>query len=272
MSETNENLQNSGSGFTEDTSSDGFRRFSIDDLIYLMARLRTPGTGCPCAIESGDHDHLKEELGDLLFQVIFYSRLAEEESRYDFSAVVHHLTGKLIRRHPHVFPDGTLESSVKSGTDSADDGAIKSNWDAIKKAERVAKGKLGVLDDVPVSFPGMTRALKLQKRAAKAGFDWNLVGDVLAKVDEELEEFKQALILGEKEAIADELGDVFFTLVSVARHCDLDPEAVVRGANQKFTRRFNYIEQKANASQSDLSSMESEEMERLWGEAKEEGL
>lgn len=236
--------------------------YTIDDLLYLMARLRDPHTGCPWdikqtyasiapstieeayevvdAIEKQDFAHLKEELGDLLFQVIFYSQLGREEQRFEFTDVVSALVAKLIRRHPHVFPDGSLHSRVEHR--DLLPGDVKQRWEAIKQQEREQKGRYGVLDDVPVNLPALTRATKLQKRAAGVGFDWDNVQGPIAKVREELVEVEAALAAQDEAAIAEELGDLLFAVVNITRYLKLDAETVLRAANSKFERRFQYME------------------------------
>jgi nucleoside triphosphate diphosphatase len=259
--------------------------YDIDDLLYLMARLRDPHGGCPWdlkqsyasiapstleeayevvdTIERGDLDHLKEELGDLLFQVIFYSQLAREEERFDFSEVVSGLVAKLVRRHPHVFPDGTLESRVAQQEQPA--AQVKQRWETIKQQERSAKGAAGLLDDVPLNLPALSRAAKLQKRAATVGFNWEQVEGPIAKVREELEEVEQALAEGDAEAVAEELGDLLFAAVNISRFLKVDPEAALRAGNRKFEQRFRYIEVHSDKP---LANLSLEDMEALWQEAK----
>jgi nucleoside triphosphate diphosphatase len=245
-------------------------RYSSDDLLYLMARLRDPETGCSWdihqhyasiapstieeayevvdAIEKHDFVHLKEELGDLLFQVIFYCQLGREENRFDFSGVV---------------SDGTLESQVASRHLLPSD--VKARWEAIKQLERDAKGTKSVLADVPLGLPALSRAEKLQKRAANVGFDWENIQGPLAKVREELAEVEEALEAQNKDAIAEELGDLFFAVVNVSRYLKLDAEQILRKANQKFETRFRYIEEHIEQPIKDATI---EEMNRLWDEAK----
>lgn len=262
-------------------------QYHLDDLLYLMARLRDPQTGCPWdvkqdyksiapstleeayevvdAIEREDFEHLQEELGDLLFQVIFYSQLAEEQNRFNFGSVVQGLTAKLVRRHPHVFPNGELRAKVRA---ELCENTIKQNWEALKQQEREAKGNAGVLDDVPLSLPALSRAQKLQKRAAQVGFNWSDVGGVLDKLAEETRELSEALEDGDREAQKEELGDMLFTLVNLARYLNFDSEAVLRQANAKFCRRFRYIEQQLAAQGRVLQPSELDRMEALWQEAK----
>lgn len=259
--------------------------YSIDDLLYLMARLRDPETGCPWdlkqdyasiapstleeafevvdTIERGDLGHLREELGDLLFQVIFYSQLAREEQRFDFSVVVSGLVAKLVRRHPHVFPDGTLQSQVTGQEQMPAD--VKQRWEAIKQQERADKGASGLLDDVPMNLPALSRAAKLQKRAAGVGFNWSDVQGPIAKVREELAEVEQALLEDDREALVEELGDLLFSVVNISRFLKIDPEAALRAGNRKFEHRFRYIEAQAKRP---LKELELEELELLWSRAK----
>lgn len=260
-------------------------QYAVDDLLYLMARLRDPESGCPWdikqdyasiapstleeayevvdAIEKQDFVHLKEELGDLLFQVIFYSQLGKEDGHFEFSGVVSDLVAKLIRRHPHVFPDGTLQSRVDNCHSLPVD--VKARWEAIKQQERNAKGVKGVLDEVPLNLPALSRAAKLQKRAASVGFDWADVQGPIAKVREELLEVEAELVSGDSQALADELGDLLFAVVNIARYMKIDPEQALRHANQKFEYRFNFIEMN---SPQPLEKTTIDEMNRLWELAK----
>ncbi len=260
-------------------------QYTTDDLLYLMARLRDPQTGCPWdikqdyasiapstieeayevvdAIEKQDFVHLKEELGDLLFQVIFYSQLGKEENRFDFASVVSGLVEKLVRRHPHVFPDGTLESNIDNHDTLPTD--VKQRWEAIKQQERDAKGAQGILADVPLNLPALSRAAKLQKRAASVGFDWKDIQGPIAKVREELIEVEEALSANDATAIAEELGDLFFSVVNISRYLNVDPEQALRRANLKFEQRFHYIETHVATP---LAETSIEIMNQLWDEAK----
>lgn len=260
-------------------------KYSTDDLLYLMARLRDPVRGCPWdikqdyasiapstleeayevvdAIEKQDFVHLKEELGDLLFQVIFYSQLGKEQQRFDFAGVVSALVEKLVRRHPHVFPDGTLASSIDNRLTLPLD--VKARWEAIKQQERYAKGAHGLLADVPLNLPALSRAAKLQKRAASVGFDWQDVAGPIAKVREELLEVEEAISAKNNQAVEEELGDLLFSVVNISRYLKIDPEQALRRANQKFEQRFNYIETRAVAP---LAETSIEEMNALWDQAK----
>ncbi len=266
--------------------------YQLPDLLHLMARLRDPQHGCPWdlqqnyasivphtleeayevadAIESGDFDHLPGELGDLLFQVVYYSQLAREEGRFDFATVVDAITRKLVRRHPHVFPDGDLYGSPE--LPRLDEAAIKQRWEEIKAEERAEKAaapeQLSLLDDVPSALPALRRAAKLQKRAAQVGFDWPEALPVVDKVREELGEVLEAMSENDPQAIAEELGDLLFVVVNLARHLKVDPENALRAANGKFERRFRFIEQALREAGRPIESCDLEELDGLWGEAK----
>jgi len=245
-----------------------------------MLRLRDPSTGCPWdikqtyqsitphtleevyevvdAIDRNDITHLSEELGDLLFQIIFYCQLGEEENQFSFDQVVSKITDKLVRRHPHVFPDGTLESVA---SESIDQQAVNDKWQAIKQQERHEKGKKKILDDVPLALPALSRATKLQKRAASVGFDWTDAAPVIDKVKEELQELQQEIAGGDKERAEEELGDLLFSCANLARHYSIDPERALGLANNKFKRRFEALEDKFDFSQQTPSL---EELEQTW--------
>lgn len=276
---------------SEHLDSGSKQGYQLSDLLYLMARLRKPVTGCPWdlkqnyksitastieeayevvdAIESEDYVHLKEELGDLLFQVVFYCQLAKEEGRFSFPEVVDVLTRKLIRRHPHVFPAGSLESEISDKhVHSEDVEAVKKSWEAIKQDERNEKGSQSLLDDVPKALPALSRAQKLQKRASNAGFDWSAALDVLPIIREELEELEQAISEQSNDAIKEELGDVIFSLVNLSRKLKQDPEAALRMANTKFEKRFRYIEEQLRNDNLEPSSRNLELMEKYWQQAK----
>jgi ATP diphosphatase len=266
--------------------------YQLPDLLHLMARLRDPQHGCPWdlqqnyasivphtleeayevadAIESGDFDHLPGELGDLLFQVVYYSQLAREEGRFEFATVVDAITRKLIRRHPHVFPDGDLYGSPE--LPRLDEAAIKQRWEAIKAEERAEKAaapeQLSLLDDVPSALPALSRAAKLQKRAAQVGFDWPEALPVVDKVREELGEVLEAMSEDDPQAIAEELGDLLFVVVNLARHLKVDPENALRAANGKFERRFRFIEQALREAGRPIEHCDLDELDALWGEAK----
>lgn len=266
--------------------------YQLPDLLHLMARLRDPQHGCPWdlqqnyasivphtleeayevadAIESGDFDHLPGELGDLLFQVVYYSQLAKEEGRFEFATVVDAITRKLVRRHPHVFPDGDLYGSPE--LPRLDEAAIKQRWEEIKAEERAEKAaapeQLSLLDDVPAALPALSRAAKLQKRAAQVGFDWPEALPVVDKVREELDEVLVAMSENDADAIAEELGDLLFVVVNLARHLKVDPENALRGANGKFERRFRFIEQALRQAGRPIENCTLEELDALWDAAK----
>jgi ATP diphosphatase len=261
--------------------------YGIEDLRYLMRRLRDPKSGCPWdlkqnfqsltshtieeayevvdAIEQDDMSHLREELGDLLFQIIFYSQLAEEQSQFSFDDIISTITQKLIRRHPHVFPEGTIESSRVSLAD-AEIVEIKRVWEEIKRQERTDKGVGKTLDDIPLALPALNRALKLQKRAANVGFDWSDIKPVIEKINEEVIELEVEIKRGDKVGMADELGDLLFSCVNLARHLKLDPETSLRGANQKFKRRFESMELLAGKTK--IEDHSADQLELLWSKVK----
>ncbi len=265
----------------------------LTDLLTVMSRLRDPETGCSWdqrqtyksivpstleeayevvdAIEREDYQHLREELGDLLFQVVFHSQLASEEQRFTFGDVVADLAQKLIRRHPHVFPEGTLDSHRKPGH-LADESAIARVWENIKEEERAAKGAAGLLDDLPLALPAMTRAAKMQKRASRCGFDWSRVEDVVAQLQDELRELEEAMDQQNADDMAEEAGDLLFSAVNLTRHLGLDAESVLREANRKFERRFRYIEERLAEQGKSPETADIRQMESLWCAAKEAGL
>lgn len=268
--------------------------YKLDDLLQLMARLRHPEHGCPWdlkqsyasivpytleeayevadAIERGDFDHLPGELGDLLFQVVYYSQLATEEGRFGFVEVVDGITAKLIRRHPHVFPDGDLYAAPDAAR--LEEAAVKQRWEELKAEERAAKAaapeQLSLLDDVPQALPALSRAAKLQKRAAQVGFDWPEALPVLDKVREELDEVLEAMSENDPQAIAEELGDLLFAVANLARHLKVEPEAALRAANGKFERRFRFIEQALREAGRPIENCSLDELDALWGEAKKQ--
>lgn len=266
-------------------------RFSLDDLRYLMTRLRDPEDGCPWdlkqdfqsivphtleetyeladAIASEDLDQIRQEMGDVLFQLIFYSRLAEEQSAFDFDDVVDGITRKLLRRHPHVFPAGTLES--RRSSDAPEEAQIKQRWEEIKAEERGEKAQHSALDDIPQALPAASRASKLQKRASQLGFDWENIEGVVGALHDELAELREAMQAGEQAAIEDELGDVLFSVVNLSRHLGLDAEATLRKAGQKFERRFRFVEARAEEGEG-VSATPRSQLEDFWREAKEAGL
>ncbi|PZP25768.1 nucleoside triphosphate pyrophosphohydrolase [Pseudomonas kuykendallii] len=268
--------------------------YRLDDLLHLMARLRDPQHGCPWdlkqdyasivphtieeayevadAIERGDFAHLPGELGDLLFQVVYYSQLAREEGRFEFATVVDGIVRKLVRRHPHVFPDGDLYGAPDMAR--LEEAAIRQRWEEIKAEERAeaasAPQQLALLDDVPAALPALSRAAKLQKRAAHVGFDWPDALPVVDKVREELDEVLEAMSENDPRAIAEEVGDLLFVAVNLARHLKVDPEAALRGANAKFERRFRFIEQRLRERGRPIEACSLDELDALWGEAKKQ--
>ncbi len=266
-------------------------QYQLDDLLRVMERLRDPDGGCPwdleqnfrsivpstleeCyelaeAIEHADYPHVAEELGDVLFQVIFYAQMGSEQGLFDFGQVVHTLVEKLVRRHPHVFKDGEIEGRVESSTDIA---SVKVSWESIKASERSGKQLDGILDDVPVALPALPRAQKLQKRAAGVGFDWSSLDGVLAKLREELGELEEALGEGSVEAIHAELGDLLFTAVNLARHVKTDAESSLRHASSRFEARFRAMESLAAERGQSLSELDDEALDGLWNAAKAQGL
>ncbi len=299
---------------------------TLADLIAVMAALRTPVTGCPWdleqnfasiarytieeayevadAIERGDRADLKEELGDLLLQVVYHARLAEEEQAFAFADVAHGITAKMIRRHPHVFGDEIARSS----------GMAKDAWERIKAEERAEKAlerasihapvgtgqpkaqtrlpspgaQASLLADVPVGLPGLTRAVKLQEKAARVGFDWPSITPVFDKIREEIGELEEVVAENQvqgasspsrspgrddvpapdMERIEEEFGDLLFVMANLARHLDIDPEHALRGANAKFQRRFRHIEARLAAAGKTPAQSNLEEMDALWNEAK----
>jgi len=254
---------------------------SIQTLLAIMARLRNRATGCPWdieqtfatiapytleeayevadAIERGDMDQLRDELGDLLFQVVFHSRMAEEAGAFSFQDVVQAINDKMIRRHPHVFADADVKTAD----------AQTAAWEEHKRKERLERGG-GLMDDVQVTFPALTRAYKLQKRAASVGFDWTERQGIIDKLHEEIGELEEAFEAGApREKLQDELGDILFVIANLARFHGVQPEEALRGTNTKFLRRFAHIEQHARSSGRSLTDLTLEEMEQLWQAAKQ---
>ncbi|MDP2547900.1 nucleoside triphosphate pyrophosphohydrolase [Oceanobacter sp. 4_MG-2023] len=257
--------------------------YQLEDLVTLMARLRHPQTGCPWdlqqdfasivphtleeayevadAIERQDWPHLEEELGDLLFQVIFYGQLGVEKQYFSLASIIDRLVAKLIRRHPHVFPEGTLESEREAGL-APQEVDISRQWEAIKTAEKAAKSQQPdrLLDSVPANLPGLTRAVKLQKKTATVGFDWQDPQAVMDKIREELEEVSVEVEANDRQRLESEIGDLLFAVTNLARHYQIDPEVAIRGTNQRFSQRFAVVEERALASggwqQATLSDME----------------
>jgi len=271
--------------------------YSIDDLKTLMTRLRDPESGCPWdarqsyktivphtieeayevadAIDREDYPHLEDELGDLLFQVIFYSQMGKEDNHFDFDSVVDNLVRKLVRRHPHVFPEGTLESRIdpRNRPSEAD---IKASWERIKAQERAAKPEASAkaesssrLDGIARTLPAMVRAEKLQRRAANHGFDWPEVEPVFDKLHEEIDELKKAWYDasagdGPAEAVEDELGDLLFVCVNLARFMKVNPEQALNSTNHKFEMRFRAIEEHLEREGRDLDGESLEALDAVW--------
>ena len=258
----------------------------IEHLLGIVRRLRDPDQGCPWdvgqtfqsivphtieeayeladAIESNDFDQIREEAGDVLFQVLFYAQMADEKQHFNFADVVDGLSEKLIRRHPHVFSrNSTAQQETPIAVSDVSD-----SWEKIKRTERQGKQQSGILDDIPVSLPALTRAQKIQKRASRVGFDWAVVAGVFEKLEEEICELKEALVEGEKAAIESELGDVLFCVVNLARHLDFDAETAMRGATRKFEGRFRLMEEQAIASGSRLEDESISTLEARWQTAK----
>jgi MazG family protein len=265
------------------------RRYTVEDLLSVMARLRDKDTGCPWDVEQSfatiapytieeayevadaiareDLDALKEELGDLLLQVVYHAQMASEDARFGFADVVDAITRKMIRRHPHVFADASRDEFLTGDM-----------WQRIKAEEKVERGTAAegaMLDDVPLALPALTRAVKLQKRAAEVGFDWPSLVPVLVKADEEIAELKTAIAEREGEGekshakrVAEEFGDLLFVMANIARHLKVDPEAALRGANAKFVRRFRSIETALAKDGRTPEDATLEEMDQLWDEAK----
>ncbi len=267
---------------------------SIEKLRWIMAQLRDPIAGCPWdikqdfssitshtleeayevvdAIEQGDFIELEKELGDLLFQVIFYSQLGQEQEYFDFDSVIEAICEKLIRRHPHVFAKAVLKT----------DAEIKANWENEKSLERQKKKQqqvnysdgdnLSILADIPKNLPALSQAAKIQKRCAHVGFDWHDMQDVFAKIEEEVQEVKEELEAEpiDKAALAEELGDLMFAVVNLCRHAKEDPETLLRRANIKFTKRFEGVEAQVNTSGKKFSEHNLAELEKYWQQVKQQ--
>ncbi len=256
----------------------------IERLTQIMAQLRDPETGCPWdvkqsmasltrytieeayevaeAIGRQDIDEIRDELGDLLFQVVFYARIAEESGEFCFEDVCRTISDKLVRRHPHVFANGDRDADLSA------------QWEDIKAREKREKGKHseGVLAAVTTGLPALIYATKLQKRCASVGFDWDDVNEVTAKVKEELDEISDELNapVRNQQAIEEEIGDALFAMVNLARHCNVDADTALRQASTKFARRFRGVEHKAAAMQSTPEQLTLQEMEALWQQVKKE--
>jgi ATP diphosphatase len=251
-------------------------------LLDIMQALRDPETGCPWdkkqtfesivphtleeayevadAIEQGDMTELEGELGDLLFQVVFYAQLGQEENHFDFESIAKAMSDKLVRRHPHVFSDMTLDS----------DDAIKQNWEKLKQQERQSKDSrnTSLLDDLPKHFPALSLAQKMQKRVGRHGFDWPELGGVIEKLEEELGELKEAIQSQDKKHIEEELGDLLFSCVNLSRHLKVDPESALRKSCRKFEKRFRALEQTIQQDGLTVDSASLEQLEAAWQNAK----
>ncbi|MFW2543481.1 nucleoside triphosphate pyrophosphohydrolase [Primorskyibacter sp. 2E107] len=247
-------------------------------LLAIMRALRDPKTGCPWdleqdfasiapytieeayevadAIEREAWDELKGELGDLLFQSVFHAQMAEEKGLFSFDDVADGMSDKMVARHPHVFGDESRNKSAEQQT---------ADWEAIKARERAAKARAGVLDDVAMGLPALMRAVKLQKRAARVGFDWPSTDQVIDKIVEEAQELREAT---DAAHAFEEFGDLLFVMANLARHMDIDPEEALRAANAKFTRRFKYIEAELEAQGRRPENSDLQEMDALWDQAK----
>ena len=268
----------------------------IRDLLAVMAQLRTPGTGCPWdltqdfasiapytieeayevadAIERGDFEDLKDELGDLLLQVVFHAQMANEAGQFSFGDVVEAIITKMVRRHPHVFAEAAAENAAE----------VKENWQAIKAQEKAARARRrgsnghaqgddappSVLESVPLALPALTRAVKLQERAGAVGFDWNDPHAVLAKLREEVSEFEAELLSDEQhdDKLEDEFGDILLAVANLGRNLEIEPETALRRANAKFVARFRHIETELESRGRTLGDASLEEMEALWNDAK----
>lgn len=264
---------------------------AIAKLVQLMAHLRDPVHGCAWdrkqtlqsltrhtleevyevidAIEQQSPEKIRDELGDLLFQVVFYARIAEEQGSFTLQDVATSIVSKLLHRHPHIFPDGTLESFGQPSELTAEQ--VERNWEVIKNAEREAASAnrdVSVMDDIARALPALEQAAKLQKRAASVGFDWPGVEGVIAKLDEETRELKSAISSGDQAQQQAELGDLLFTCVNLARHLQIDPDTCLREASKKFETRFRQVEKSAKNENRQLPDCSLRELEQWWQRAK----
>ena len=271
----------------------------MDKLLNIVALLRDKKYGCPWdleqthtslvrytleevyevvdAIETGTANQLKDELGDLLFQVVFYAQIAQEDEQFNFADIIDAISDKLLRRHPHVFPQGKLENFGQDQNLNADDVVV--NWEAIKEQERKLEGapkagsnSVSVLANIPTALPALERSLKMQKRAASAGFDWTSFTPVLDKIKEELSEVEEAISADDASAIEEEIGDLLFAAVNLARHMKIEPENALRNANRKFEQRFRYIEEQLQEQNKKLGDVGLEKLDEIWDQAKAKGL
>jgi nucleoside triphosphate diphosphatase len=269
---------------------------TMEKLLTIMSKLRDPKSGCPWdlaqrfdtivpftleeayevadAIEQDDLEHLPDELGDLLFQVMFYCQLGKEQGLFDFATVVERISAKLIRRHPHVFGAIKDESAADEANHELSTQALNAAWENAKAKERQQKQLLSVLDDIPKALPALTRSLKIQKRVAKVGFDWPELEPVVAKIHEELDEVlvEARLLEGAPETylpkVKDEMGDLLFAVVNLARHLGVDPESALRQGNQKFEQRFRGVEALAYASGKAMEAHTLAELDGYWDQVK----
>ncbi|MTI15171.1 nucleoside triphosphate pyrophosphohydrolase [Sansalvadorimonas verongulae] len=268
-------------------------QYTLNDLLAIMARLRDPETGCPWdkaqtfrtiapytleeayevvdTIERDDMAHLKEELGDLLFQVVYHAQMASEleQGAFDFSSVVQKLAEKLVRRHPHIFPNGSL---TQTDTPELTADEVREAWQNIKAQEKEQKENASLLDGISNNLPALVIAQKLQDKAARVNFDWPDVRPVIAKLKEEITEIEEAIEQGDQDAVASEVGDFLFAATNMARHLKVDAEQSVRGCNQKFRKRFAFIEQAVLAQGKEMKDCTLEELDRFWDKAKEAGF
>ncbi len=266
-------------------------RYTLDDLLTLMQVLRDPQQGCPWdvaqhwdsivvhtleeahevadAIERRAFDELPGELGDLLFQIVYYAQFGSETGRFDFHDIVHVLTTKMIARHPHVFPEGHLASRRQGvAAVDVDTSAVGQRWETRKADERQARAATSLLDDIPLALPALSRARKLSSRAARAGFDWPDHRGALEKIHEELAELEVEIEAGHQENMGAELGDLLFAVVNLARHLDIDPEQALRGTGQRFESRFRHVETAVQASGQAIENTDLDTLEQHWQHAK----
>lgn len=259
------------------------------ELVSVMKKLRSPG-GCPWdrqqtsqtlkpylleetyevleAIDEGNPEGLKEELGDLLFQILFHSRIAEERGEFHVEDVLAQTIDKMVRRHPHVFDP---QKKIKGGGKKPGAREVLAKWEELKQKEKKNRKRKSVLDGVPRTLPALMRANQLQSRASRVGFDWKNAGPVWGKIREEIEEFREAVEKGRAARIEAEFGDVMFSLVNLARFLKIDPEGSLRKANNRFSERFHFIEKRAGQKKKELKELTLSQMESLWEEAKRPG-
>jgi len=269
------------------------KRYTIEDLLYLMQRLRDPEKGCPWdvkqtftsiipatleeiyevvdALEQNDMANLREELGDVLLHLVFYSQMASEQKFFTFADVAHGIVEKLVRRHPHVFPSGDLYEDDASQR-NIDEKTLFTQWDRIKQEEKqqsaASEASPGTLSGIPRAMPAMQRSYKIQKKLAGVGFDWKSAEELLPVIDGELQELREGLQRNDTANIEEEIGDVLFAVINLARHAKVDPETALRHANQKVEQRFAYIEARLREQGKTPSDATLDEMEALWQVAK----